>query len=164
MPTFRSLARAPFRLLSNYSRVFPAANMDTGSDANGGNDAGSEKGTSVDGGPLEENGTHGASPASESRASGPEPSSGSPGRLSRHKKTSPPSKTGGRGWMPPPLKKFFSSDSWFGKKSGKIQMFGVSLSLSHFSLSFARDTRVWQDAFGREKKALYLWERLFDNS
>ena len=147
MLSFRTLARQLRRLHGNYPSIFPAAKMDESLEVNEGSDtpADSEKAksTSVDGGPPEENGAQDSPPVSaadnESRATGPEPSSGSPER-SRHTKTSPPSKASGRSSMPP-LKKFFSTDSWFRKKQGKLQGFGVSP--RRFSLPFTRDPGIW---------------------
>ena len=143
MLSLRILARELRKLHSNYPRILPAARMDAGVDVNEGSDTDSEKAksTSVDGGPPEENGTTTSPLASaddaESRATGPEPSSGSPvPERSRHTKTPPPSKASGRGWMPP-LKKFFSTDSWFRKKQGRLQALGVSL--RHVSLPFVRN-------------------------
>ena len=126
--------------------------MDAGVDVNEGSDTDSEKAksTSVDGGPPEENGTTDSPLAStddaESRATGPQPSSGSPAPersvLSRHTKTSPPSKASGRSWMPP-LKKFFSTDSWFRKKEGIgfkrwVSHRDISLSLSPETLEYGK--------------------------
>ena len=143
-----TLARQLRRLHVTYPRILPATKMDAASlDVKEGSDADSEKAksTSVDGGPPEKNGTkdspHASAADNESRATDPElsASSGSPER-SRHTKTSPPSKASGRSWMPP-LKRFFSTDSWFRKKQGKLQAFGVSP--RHFSLPFTRDPGVW---------------------
>ena len=100
-------------------KLLPAARMDARLDVNEGSDTDSEKAksTSVDGGLSEENGTTDSPLASaddaESRATGPQPSSGSSGKLSRHTKTSPPSKVSNRS-RKPVLKKLFSTNS--GKK------------------------------------------------